>query len=117
MKTHKDLQVWNEAIEFVTDIYKMTKEFPPSQQYGLSSQMERAACSIPSNISEGFSRRSEKEKIKFLYYSLGSNSEIETQLIIAYNLNYIDLTSYKNQSARNTVIGKMLIKLIRSIGQ
>ena len=90
MLTHKDLDVWKLGIELVEEIYKITSKFPKNEIYGLISQMRRAAVSIPSNISEGAARDSAKEFIQFLYVALGSLSELETQVIIAKKLSYIN---------------------------
>ena len=87
---HKDLDVWKLGIELVEKIYKITSKFPEVEHFGLSSQMQRAAVSVPSNIAEGAARNSEKEYIRFLYVSLGSLAELETQLIISKKLNYIN---------------------------
>jgi four helix bundle protein len=88
--THKDLEVWQEGIDLVEKVYHMTALFPSTEVYGLSSQMRRAAVSIPSNIAEGAARRGEKEFIQFLYVALGSLSELETQCLIAQRLKYIE---------------------------
>ncbi len=90
MKTHKDLDVWQKSIEFVTEIYKITKLFPKDELYGLISQIRRASVSIPSNIAEGAARNHKKEYIQYLYIALASGAEVETQLIISKNLNYIN---------------------------
>jgi len=87
-KTHKDLEIWKEGIKLVTKIYKLTKDFPNEELYGLTSQMRRAAVSYPSNISEGAARDSVAEYIRYIYISLGSLSELETQLIISRNLGF-----------------------------
>ena len=92
VSTHKDLDVWKEAIALVTAIYKLTADFPEAEKFGLISQMRRAAVSTPSNIAEGASRGTTKEYIYFLNISLGSLSELETQIIIAHNLEYISST-------------------------
>ncbi|MBZ9629101.1 four helix bundle protein [Psychroflexus sp. CAK1W] len=113
MKTHKDLEVWKESIDFVTELYKVTNEFPKSEQYGLTSQIRRAAISVPSNISEGFARKGIKEKIRFLYIALGSNSEVETQLIIANNLDFVNNEDFESLETNNKNLGKRLINLIR----
>ena len=86
---HKDLELWKMAIDFVVQIYKVTELFPKSEQYGLTGQIRRAAVSVPSNIAEGAARNSKKEFIQFLYIALGSLSEIETQVIIAFRLGYL----------------------------
>jgi len=89
MRTHKDLDIWKLAMELVTDIYKKTRTFPKEEIYGLTSQLRRSAISIPSNMAEGAARGSKKEYLHFLYISLGSLSEFETQIIIAENLGYL----------------------------
>jgi len=81
--THKDLEVWKLGIELVNNIYRETREFPKDERFGLTAQIRRSAVSIPSNIAEGSARGSRKDLLRFLYYSLGSIAELETQLIIA----------------------------------
>ena len=89
MKSHRDLDAWKKSIGLVSEIYLLTKKFPPDELYGLTSQMRRAAVSVPSNIAEGAARGSSKEFSRFLSISLGSLAEMETQLLIAENLNYL----------------------------
>ncbi len=89
VKTHKDLDIWKRGIGFVEQIYKATRDFPKTEVYGLSSQMRRASVSYPSNIAEGAARSSKKEFIQFLYIALGSLSEVETQVVIAEKLKYL----------------------------
>ncbi len=86
---HKDLDIWKLGIELVEKIYKVTETFPESERFGLISQIQRSAVSYPSNIAEGAARKSHKEYIHFLYISLGSLSELETQLIITDKLGYL----------------------------
>jgi four helix bundle protein len=88
-QTHKDLEIWQRGIDFVSRIYLATKQFPKDEEYGLKSQMRRAAVSFPSNIAEGAARASKKEYTQFLHIALGSLSELETQLIIAEKLGYL----------------------------
>ena len=88
MATHKELDIWKLSINLVEEIYKLTKNFPKEEKFGLTNQLRRAAVSVPSNIAEGAARKSDKENIQFLYISLGSLSEIETQLIIANRLEF-----------------------------
>ena len=78
----RNLLIWKRSIEFVPQIYLLTSKFPDNEKFGLSSQLNRASISIPSNIAEGMSRTSNKELIRFIDISLGSSYEIETQLII-----------------------------------
>ena len=115
MKTHKDLDVWKISIEMVTEIYKLTRNFPKEEIYGLTNQMRRAAVSVPSNIAEGAGRNSSKEFVQFLNFSTGSLSELETQLIIAYNLEYINNEQKQSMDILFTNIFKMLSGLIQSI--
>ncbi len=89
IKTHKDLEIWQLAIQLVKQCYKLTHQFPKDEIYGLTLQIRRSAISIPSNISEGAARFSKKEQIHFLYYSLGSLAELETQIIIAAEIGYL----------------------------
>ena len=116
MKTHKDLIVWQKSINFVTKIYKETNSFPNSELYGLTSQLRRAAVSVPSNIAEGAARNTDKEYVRFLFIARASAAEIETQLIIAENLGYIK--SIDNQLKEELLeISKMLTALIYKIKQ
>jgi len=93
LSTHKDLEVWKLSMDLVEIIYELTKSFPKEEQYGLKSQMRRSAVSVPSNISEGAARKGNKEYIQFLYISLGSLSELETQLLISARLKYCEKNS------------------------
>ena len=112
MKTHKDLEVWKKSIELVTEIYQITKDFPKEEIYGLTSQIKRSAVSVPSNIAEGAARQSNKEYIQFLYIALGSLMELDTQLVIAKNINFVDEEMLSNIDDKIETIGKMLNGLI-----
>lgn len=87
---HRNLEAWKESINFVTEIYTLTKKFPKEELWGLTSQIRRASISIPSNIAEGCGRSTPKETVRFMDIALGSIAEVETQLIIAQNLGYIN---------------------------
>ena len=113
MKTHKDLNVWQESIALVTLIYEKTKSFPKDELFSLTSQIRRCAVSIPSNISEGAARESNKEFIRFLYISQGSITELDTQLLIANNLNFLSKEDYINLDEKLVSIRKMLAGLIK----
>jgi len=89
IRTYRDLDIWNAGIDLVKAIYKLTEKFPKQETYGLVSQMRRTAISIPSNVAEGFRRYHNKEYKHFLYISLGSCAELETQITIAKELKYI----------------------------
>src|SRR5690606_3674767 len=113
MKTHKDLEVWKKAIAFVTDVYNQTSNFPKEEIYGLVSQLRRSAVSVPSNIAEGAARQSNKEFIQFLYVALESLMELDTQLIIAKNLNFLSNEDLNDLQNKTDEIGKMLNGLIK----
>ncbi|HPO55900.1 MAG TPA: four helix bundle protein [Ignavibacteriaceae bacterium] len=115
MRTHKDLIVYRKSIDFVTLVYQITKQFPKEELYSLANQMRRAAISIPSNISEGAARNHNKEFIQFLYIALGSASEIETQILISYNLKYISEEDFKVMDNLIIEIRKLINGLIKSI--
>lgn len=98
MRKHQQLRAWQEAMDLVTTIYALTACFPADEKFGLSSQMRRAAISVPSNIAEGAARGSKADFLRFLHIARGSLSELETQLQIAYRLRYIeDLSSISTQ--------------------
>lgn len=113
MNDYKDLKVWQEAINLVEEVYKLTNSLPNSETFALANQLKRAAVSVPSNISEGASRQSTKEFVHFLYIALGSAAEIETQIIIAQRLDYIE--NSKEVIDEITKIRKMLNALISSL--
>lgn len=115
MKAHKDLDVWKCSREFVSTVYAITKEFPKDELYGLTSQIRRSAVSIPSNIAEGSARKGDKEYIHFLYIALGSIAELETQLLIASDLGYLNnVERYESSIIR---IRSMLLGLINYLEQ
>jgi four helix bundle protein len=89
-RKHHELKAWQEAMELVKDIYSITASFPREELYGLTGQLRRAAVSVPSNIAEGAARTGTKEFLKFLSISRGSLSELETQLIISRELNFLN---------------------------
>jgi len=116
MKTHKDLDIWKESLELVKTIYEVTAHFPKEEIYGLTSQIRRCAISIPSNIAEGAARSSKKEFIQFLYIALGSLAELDTQLLIAKSLGYLN-EEYENlfetiEKIKSKILG--LIKYLRN---
>jgi len=89
MVTHKDLDIWKIGIELVAEVYRATGEFPREEVYGITSQLRRAAVSIPSNIAEGAARTSRKEFLQYLYIALGSLAELETQIVISERLGFL----------------------------
>ena len=113
IKTHKDLDVYKDAMDFVVSIYQVTNSFPDNERYGLTSQMRRAAVSIPSNIAEGAARKNTKEFIQFLHHSLGSASEIETQLELAKRLSFIEEVNTLEENVHSII--NRLTALIKSL--
>ncbi|MBZ5566901.1 MAG: four helix bundle protein [Acidobacteriia bacterium] len=89
MKGHRDLVAWQQGMEFVIEIYRITRGFPKEELYGLTSQLRRAAVSAPSNLAEGYGRKSRKDFQRFIGMALGSLLEVETQLDIANRLGYV----------------------------
>ncbi len=113
MKSYRDLEVWSLSMDLVEDVYRETGKFPDEERFGLSSQMRRAAVSIPSNIAEGSGRKNAKEFIQFLYIAKGSLAELETQIEIAHRLNYMrDINKYLENTKR---IRMMIIGLVSSL--
>ncbi|MFZ5447648.1 MAG: four helix bundle protein [Thermodesulfobacteriota bacterium] len=114
-RSYRDLDVWKLALDLVKDIYLMTGTFPQAELYGLTSQIRRAAVSIPSNIAEGQSRNSFKEFKQFLSIALGSLAEIETQLIIANEIGYLASAEIDKFLVRVDTIRKMIKALTHSL--
>jgi len=115
VSSFKDLEIWQRSIGLVEEIYRITKSFPQEETYGLSSQLRRAAISIPSNIAEGFARASEKEYKQFLYVSLGSCAEVSTQITIADRLGYLKQEKADVLSDEVEQISKMTMGLIKKL--
>ena len=115
IQTFRDLIVWQKSIELVTTVYELTKGFPATENYGLTSQVQRAAVSIPSNIAEGFGRRSNQDFARFLQMAKGSLFELQTQLEIANNLNYLNQDQLGSFGQSSLEIEKMLGSLISKI--
>lgn len=115
-RIHHRLDVWKRSVSFAESIYKVASTFPKLEEYGLGSQLRRAAISIPSNIAEGAARRSKREFVQFLYVAAGSASEIDTQLELAFRLGYMSEELRATLDAELEVISKMISSLIRSQG-
>lgn len=114
-KSFKDLIVWQKSYKLVLIVYKITKAFPKDELYCLVSQMRRAAISIPSNISEGYSRKHKAEYNHFLSISYSSLSELETQSLLAKDLGYINEEGYKIFENLFKEIGGMLYRMLNPI--
>lgn len=111
MKTHKDLFVWQQSMDMVETVYGLTKGVPQSELYGLTNQIRRCAVSISSNIAEGAARNSNMEFVQFLYIALGSLAELETQLLLAERLHFVDAIPCD----KLVEIKKMLLGLVKNV--
>ncbi len=111
MRNFRNYEVWQNGIQLVNKVYKLTNSFPDSEKFGLTSQIRRSAVSIPSNIAEGASRTSEKEFKRFLEISLGSSFELETQFIIAEMTGFIQKPELNETLSQLTSIQKQLNSL------
>ncbi len=115
IKTYRDLDIWKTSMELVKNIYHITDKFPHQEMYGLVSQMRRAAVSIPSNVAEGFRRYHNKEYRQFLYISLGSCAELETQVTIARELGYLIADGETQLLEKLDHICRMISNLIKKL--
>jgi len=115
IRNYKDLEIWKRGVELVKNIYLFTKDFPKSETYASVDQVRRAALSIPSNIAEGHSRQHTKEFRQSLYVALGSLAELETQLIIAGKLGYLEEEKLNQSLLEMDAIGKMTRGLIKRL--
>ena len=115
LKTYKELKVWQKSYQLCLAVYKVTKKFPQDEKYGMISQMRRAALSIPSNIAEGYGRKTTLDYIRFLYIAYGSTCELETQLLLSSDLGYLkkeNISEFQNSIGE---IERMLKALIKSL--
>jgi four helix bundle protein len=115
VQSYRELVAWNKAMELVTEIYRVTHTFPKEELFGLMSQLRRAAVSIPSNIAEGKGRLSKGEFRQFLGNARGSLAEVETQILIAQNLFYLDKSAAEKLLAMVEEVGKVLNGLISAV--
>lgn len=115
IKSFRDLIIWQRGIDLVKDVYKETRNFPKEELYGLTNQIRRSAISIPSNISEGHIRQHRAEFRQFLNIALGSLAELETQIIIARELNYLAIETSKNLIEEMSSLGKMIRGLMKKL--
>jgi four helix bundle protein len=117
LQSFKELVVWQKAIDLSEAIYRITAEFPREEVYGLTSQMRRAAVSIPSNIAEGHGRNSRGELIQFLGHSRGSLGELEIQIIIAQRLGYVSQVSVSNIMQLVDEVGRLINGFRRALAK
>ena len=115
IKNFKDLKIWQKGIELAKEIYQITQSFPSAEKYGIVSQMRRAVVSIPSNIAEGFMRRHNKEYKQFLYITLGSLAELETQVILSDQLSFLRNEQCHDIQVNIDELNKMVTGLIKCL--
>jgi len=113
IKSFTDLNVWKEGHKLVIEVYQLTKKFPREEIFGLTNQIRRAAVSITSNIAEGFSRSSHKDKVHFYQISLGSTTEVENQIIISRDVGYVSEETFHKIQERLIVVNKLCNGLIK----
>lgn len=114
---YKELLVWQKGIKLVKEIYRLTRDFPQDEKWGLVSQMRRASVSIPSNIAEGQARRTTRDFIQFISIAEGSVAEVDTQLIIAYELGYCDQATVDPIAEMLDELRRMLNALRRRLSE
>lgn len=114
LKSFTQLNAWKKGHELVLSVYKITKQFPKEEIYSLTDQMRRCSISITSNIAEGFSRKSYKEKTQFYSMALGSTTELQNQLLVARDVGYIDMEVFKSVAEQSVVVNKLLNGLIKA---
>ena len=113
--SYRDLRVWQLAMELVISVYTQTRGFPKEETYGLTSQMRRSAVSIPSNIAEGKGRSTDADRAVFFCHARGSLLELETQILIAQHLEYVEASAAEKLMANSAQLGRMLNALIQSL--
>ena len=116
MKSYRDLIVWQKSMKLVTQIYLITKGFPKEELYGLTPQIRRSCVSIPSNIAEGYGRNSTNDYVRFLQIASGSLYELQTQLEICLNLDYLSKQRFEEIYEQSREIERMLSSLIKKVG-
>ena len=115
IKTFRDLLVWQKSMGLVTNIYDITRNFPKDELFGIVSQIRRCAVSIPSNIAEGYGRNSTNDYLRFLRMSVGSLFELQTQIEISYNIEYLDYEKFNDLYEKTKELERMLSSMIRKI--
>lgn len=117
IESFTDLNAWKEGHKLVLEIYRATKDFPREEVFGLTNQMRRCVVSITSNIAEGFSRNTSKDKAQFYAISLGSVTELQNQLLVARDVNYLNKEKFQEIAAQTVVVHKLINGLIKSSGR
>jgi four helix bundle protein len=117
LQSFRDLRVWQQGMTLVEDIYKLTESFPKHQQFTLVNHLQKTAISVPSNIAEGYARAHRKEYLQHLATAYGSLAELETQLEIAYRLNFVKQELYHPVVQKMVSLGKQLLSLRTSLSK
>ena len=115
LKNYKDLKVWQKSYRLCLDLYRITKKFPKEERYGLTSQIRRSAVSIPSNIAEGYGKKTTADYLRSLYIAYGSVCELETQVLLSGDLNYVNKENLVALKANTEEVERMLKALIKSL--
>jgi four helix bundle protein len=115
IRSFADLNSWKEGHKLAVEIYKITECFPIKEQFGLTSQLRRAAVSVTSNIAEGFSRETAKDKIRFYFMSKGSLTEIQSQLAIARDIGYLKINDFNGLALKTITVNKLITGMIKSL--
>jgi len=115
LKSFKDLKVWQKSYQLCLEMYKVTGSFPADEKFGLTSQMRRAAVSIPSNIAEGYGRKTIPDYVRCLYIAYGSTCELETQTLLSRDLEYLNEKIKVSLLEKINEVERMLMALIKSL--
>ena len=115
MRNFKELKVWQKAHQFVLDVYRQTRDFPPEERFGLTAHLRKSATSVPSNIAEGCGREGERELARFLSIAAGSASESEYQLLLARDLGYLQRDAHRQLDEQVNEVKRMLNSFIRTL--
>ncbi|MCP9290636.1 four helix bundle protein [Gracilimonas sediminicola] len=115
VKTHRDLQIWQKAMQLVTKVYQAVDDFPGFEKFGLISQIRRSSVSVPANIAEGFGRRSKKDFRRFLNISMGSLFELQTELEVSFNLGFLEEELFKELYSDTREIERMMSSFISTL--
>jgi len=115
LKNYKELNVWQRSYKLCLDVYRISAGFPKEEKFGLTSQIRRSAVSVPSNIAEGYGRKTTADYVKSLYIAYGSNCELETQMMLSRDLDYIDNAAIKETMDAINEVERMLKALIKSL--
>ena len=115
LSSYKELKVWQKSYDLCLEIYRITTKFPKDERYGLTSQIRRAAVSVPSNIAEGYGRKTTPDYIRALYIAYGSICELETQIMLSSDLHYIEKKKLEKLNSDIAEVERMLKALIKSL--